>query len=86
MGTWWDFFYGTRMQQQRRNRKRRQRRRDLRRTFRRPGSCNLFHVEYTNNRIYLVVLVLAVLIDFGIIGGNASNRRVRGFVAVRTDQ
>jgi hypothetical protein len=31
--------------------------------------------------IYLVVLVLAILIDLGIIGGNASSKRVRAAVA-----
>ena len=33
--------------------------------------------------IYLVVLVLAVLIDLGILGGGASNRNVRGYVIVQ---
>ena len=33
--------------------------------------------------IYLVVLVLAALVDLGIIGGGASNRHVRGYVIVQ---
>ncbi len=32
---------------------------------------------------YLIVVILAVLLDFGILGGGASNRRVRGYVEVR---
>ena len=33
--------------------------------------------------VYLIVVVLAVLIDLGIIGGGASNERVRSYVAVQ---
>jgi hypothetical protein len=32
---------------------------------------------------YLFVVILAALLDFGILGGGASNRRVRGYVEVR---
>jgi hypothetical protein len=32
---------------------------------------------------HLVLVVLAVLVDLGIIGGNASNREVRGYVTRR---
>ncbi len=34
--------------------------------------------------IYLAMVVLAVLIDLGLLGGGASNRRVREFVVVRS--
>ncbi len=36
--------------------------------------------------IHLVVVVVAALIDLGIIGGGASNRRVRSYVIVREDR
>ncbi len=36
--------------------------------------------------MYLVVLIVAVLIDLGIIGGNASHPRVRSYVVVREDR
>ncbi len=37
--------------------------------------------------IYLVVVVLAVLVDLGILGGGASNRQVRGYVTTaRTER
>ena len=36
--------------------------------------------------IYLVVVVVAVLIDLGIIGGGASNRQVRRYVVTRSQQ
>lgn len=32
--------------------------------------------------VYLIVVIVAVLIDLGIIGGNASNRKVRNVVVV----
>ncbi len=32
---------------------------------------------------YLIVVILAVLLDLGILGGGASNRRVRGYVEDR---
>ena len=32
---------------------------------------------------YLFVVILAVLLDLGILGGGASNRQVRGYVKVR---
>ena len=35
--------------------------------------------------LYLIVVIIAVLIDLGIIGGGAANPRVRGFVVVRGD-
>ncbi len=37
--------------------------------------------------IYLVVVVLAVLVDLGTLGGGASNRQVRGYVTTaRTER
>ncbi len=36
--------------------------------------------------IYLLAMILAVLIDLGIIGGGASNRRVRRCVIIREDR
>ena len=32
---------------------------------------------------YLIVVILAILLDFGILGGGASNRQVRGYVKDR---
>ena len=36
--------------------------------------------------MHLVVVIVAVLIDLGIIGGNASNRQVRSYVIVREER